>query len=144
MTIEDLLALGVTKEEDAMKILELFSKEGEKKSLLEERLGAVEGEREQLVSDYENRLKTMAVEMAIQELGGKNKKAIFPFIDMEQVSLDEEGTLAGLDLEKIKAEVPFLFQETEKSVRGTGIPAVAKQKQKSDTAKKFRDALLRK
>jgi len=143
MTLEELFALGMTKEEDAMKILELFSQEGEKKSQLEERLGSLEGEREQVVTDYENRLKAMAVEMAIQEAGGKNKKAIIPFIDMEQVSLDEDGNLSGLDLKKIKEEVPFLFQEMDKSVKGTGIPNITQQEQKSETAKKFRDALLR-
>ena len=92
-------------------------------------------ELEQKVSELTEELeavkKQAAVEKAILEAGGRNVKAILALIDMEQVAYDEKKGLKGLDLDEIKGEAPYLFQEREEKKKGTGITK-SSQKKKED------------
>ncbi|MDD3569579.1 MAG: phage scaffolding protein [Lachnospiraceae bacterium] len=65
-------------------------------------------------------VKNSAVDMAIYKAKGKNPKAIRALIDMEKITVKEDGTIIGLDLESIKKTDGYLFDvETKQSV-GTG------------------------
>lgn len=62
------------------------------------------------------------------------------------MTLNEKGELEGLDLEAVKAEVPYLFNEKEEKTKGTGFQAAyAKKKttKENEIAQTFRKALRR-
>ena len=86
---------------------------------------------EEAVAELEAVKKQAAVEKAILEAGGKHVKAILALIDMEEITYDEKKGLQGLDLDAVKEEVPYLFQEKEMKKTGTGI-AKGSQKKKED------------
>ena len=50
-----------------------------------------------------------AVDVAIMQAKGKNTKAIKALLDMDSITLKEDGTLQGLDLESIKKSDSYLF-----------------------------------
>ena len=68
---------------------------------------------ENLQKQYENSRKESAIDVAIMQAKGKNAKAIKPFLDMDKITLKEDGTLEGLDLESIKKSEPYLFDIVE-------------------------------
>ncbi|MGE4214853.1 MAG: phage scaffolding protein [Anaerotignaceae bacterium] len=77
-------------------------------------------ETENLNKKITDTIKNSAVDMAIFKAKGKNPKAIRALIDMEKVTVKEDGTIEGLDLESIKKTDGYLFDvETKQSV-GTG------------------------
>lgn len=77
-------------------------------------------ETESLSKKIDEVVKNSAVDMAIYKANGKNAKAIKALIDMEKVTVKEDGTVVGLDLESIKKTDRYLFDvETKQSV-GTG------------------------
>ena len=77
-------------------------------------------ETESLNKKIDEVVKNSAVDMAIYKAKGKNSKAIRALIDMEKVTVKEDGTIIGLDLESIKKTDGYLFDvETKQSV-GTG------------------------
>ncbi len=107
---------------------------------LEEESGAESGlqaEYDKAMSELENVKKQAAVERAILEAGGKHVKAILALIDMEQVSYDEKKGLKGLDLEEIREEAPYLFQEKEEKKKGTGMTKGSKQKREEEIRAAF-------
>lgn len=60
--------------------------------------------------------------MAILQAKGKNPKAIKALLDMDKITLKDDGTLDGFDLEALKKSDGYLFDtETVKTV-GTGTP----------------------
>lgn len=77
-------------------------------------------ETESLNRKIDDVVKNSAIDMAIYREKGKNAKAIKALIDMEKVTVKEDGTIVGLDLESIKKTDGYLFDvETKQSV-GTG------------------------
>ncbi len=59
-----------------------------------------------------------AVDVAIMQAKGKNTKAIKALIDMDSITLKEDGTLQGLDLERIKKSDGYLFDIEKTRIEG--------------------------
>lgn len=53
--------------------------------------------------------KDAAVDAAIMQAKGRNPKAIKALLDMDKISLKEDGTLEGLDLEGLRKSDEYLF-----------------------------------
>ncbi len=138
MTKERLMELGNLEEDSAKIILQELEKEQTENHQL------TEGEREEIRQEYDEKLKCIAARYAIRMAGGKNEKAILALVDWDSIQLKEDGTLVGMDLDKIKQEVPYLFEKVEKKIQGTGFHSGVNKAKKDETAKKFKDALLRK
>lgn len=64
--------------------------------------------------------KNNAVDMAIMAAGGKNAKAIKALLDLDKVTLKEDGTLEGLDLKGLKESDGYLFTQETTEIKGTG------------------------
>lgn len=67
----------------------------------------------------ENR-KNYMVEREIAKAGGRNAKAIIALLDMDNIFVDENGKLVGLEIEKLMESDPYLFEIKEKKFEGTG------------------------
>lgn len=65
--------------------------------------------------------KDAAVDAAIMQAKGKNAKAIRALIDLDKVTLREDGTLEGLDLEALKKSDGYLFDTVQTVPRGNGV-----------------------
>ena len=144
MTKERLIELGVADETTAEGILKALGEEdGADKEELQKQIDALAEEKNKLTGEYGEKMKAFAVKNAIKEARGKNEKAILALIDLEEVSLNEDGSLEGLDLEKVKEEAPYLFEKEEKKTKGTGTAVYTKKVEKNEMAKKFKDALMR-
>ena len=89
------------------------------------------------IGDLESVKKQAAVERAILEAGGKHVKAILALIDLEDVTYDEKKGLKGLDLDEIREEAPYLFQEKEEKKKGTGMTKGSKQKREEEIRAAF-------
>lgn len=59
-----------------------------------------------------------AVDVAIMQAKGKNTKAIKALLDMDSITLKEDGTLQGLDLESIKKSDSYLFNIEQTRIEG--------------------------
>ena len=144
MKKEDLIEMGID-EEKASKIIELYSesiKEMVSKSELSvandtiknlketvKKFDGVDIEKlkseitrweEKYNTDISNIKKNNAVDMAIIKANGKNTKAIKALIDMDKVSLKDDGTLEGLDIEGLKKSDSYLFDVETVKTKGTG------------------------
>ena len=64
--------------------------------------------------------KNSAVDMAILQAKGKNAKAIKALLDMEKITLKEDGALEGLNLEELKKSDGYLFEDVKNGIEGTG------------------------
>ena len=130
MTDKELRELGVEDAYVRKDILQALEKEnaggGELQKAYDEAMAELEAVKKQA-----------AVERAILEAGGKHVKAILALIDMDEVIYDEKKGLQGLDLEKLKAEVPYLFQEKEEKRKGTGMTKGSKQKREDEIRAAF-------
>lgn len=67
--------------------------------------------------------KDAAVDAAIMQAKGKNAKAIRALLDLDKVTLHEDGTLEGLDLEALKKSDGYLFDTVQTVPRGNGVQA---------------------
>lgn len=65
--------------------------------------------------------KDAAVDAAIMQAKGKNAKAIRALLDLDKVTLREDGTLEGLDLEALKKSDGYLFDTVQTVTRGNGV-----------------------
>ena len=130
MTEKELRELGVEDGHVRRSILEALKKENEQN-------GGLQAAYDEAMAELEKVKKQAAVERAILEAGGKHVKAILALIDMEKVAYDEKKGLQGLDLEAVKEEVPYLFQEKEMKRTGTGITKGSKQKKEDEIRAAF-------
>lgn len=73
-----------------------------------------------LKQEYALKERDRAVDLAIVQAKGRNPKAIKALLDLDKVTLNEDGTLAGLDLEGIKKSDSYLFESIERVTEGTG------------------------
>ena len=146
MTQELMQRLGIQSPETAEKVEQFLLALEERNRLLTEKSAALEREKTLAEEALQNAKKIAAMEKAILEAGGKNAKAILALIDADEVTMNEKGELEGLDLEAVKAEAPYLFNEKEEKTKGTGFQA-AYTKNKTTTeneiAQTFRKALRR-
>lgn len=78
--------------------------------------------------------KQSAVDMAILQAKGRNPKAIKALLDMDKITLKDDGTLEGLDLDGLRKSDSYLFDVETTKVEGTGSP-------KSGVAEKSQGAL---
>lgn len=146
MTQELMQRLGIQSPETAEKVEQFLLALEERNRLLTEKSAALEREKTLAEEALQNAKKIAAMEKAILEAGGKNAKAILALIDADEVTLNEKGELEGLDLEAVKAEVPYLFNEKEEKTKGTGFQAAYTKKKttkENEIAQTFRKALRR-
>lgn len=146
MTQELMQRLGIQSPETAEKVEQFLLALEERNRLLTEKSAALEREKTLGEEALQNAKKIAAMEKAILEAGGKNAKAILALIDADEVTLNEKGELEGLDLEAVKAEAPYLFNEKEEKTKGTGFQAAYTKKKttkENEIAQTFRKALRR-
>lgn len=146
MTQELMQRLGIQSPETAEKVEQFLLALEERNRLLTEKSAALEREKTLAEEALQNAKKIAAMEKAILEAGGKNAKAILALIDADEVTLNEKGELEGLDLEAVKAEAPYLFNEKEEKTKGTGFQAAYTKKKttkEKEIAQTFRKALRR-
>ena len=113
MTQELMQRLGIQSPETAEKVEQFLLALEERNRLLTEKSAALEREKTLAEEALQNAKKLAAMEKAILEAGGKNAKAILALIDADEVTLNEKGELEELDLEAVKAEAPYLFNDKE-------------------------------
>lgn len=146
MTQELMQRLGIQSPETAEKVEQFLLALEERNRLLTEKSAALEREKTLAEEALQNAKKIAAMEKAILEAGGKNAKAILALIDADEVTLNEKGELKGMDLEAVKAEAPYLFNEKEEKTKGTGFQAAYTKKKttkENEIAQTFRKALRR-
>lgn len=146
MTQELMQKLGIQSPETAEKVEQFLLALEERNRLLTEKSAALEREKTLAEEALQNAKKIAAMEKAILEAGGKNAKAILALIDADDVTMNEKGELEGLDLEAVKAEAPYLFNEKEEKTKGTGFQAAYTKKKttkENEIAQTFRKALRR-
>ena len=146
MTQELMQRLGIQSPETAEKVEQFLLALEERNRLLTEKSAALEREKTLAEEALQNAKKIGAMEKAILEAGGKNAKAILALIDADEVTLNEKGELEELDLEAVKAEAPYLFNEKEEKTKGTGFQAAYTKKKttkENEIAQTFRKALRR-
>ena len=146
MTQELMQRLGIQSPETAEKVEQFLLALEERNRLLTEKSAALEREKTLAEEDLQNAKKIAAMEKAILEAGGKNAKAILALIDADEVTMNEKGELEGLDLEAVKADAPYLFNEKEEKTKGTGFQAAYTKKKttkENEIAQTFRKALRR-
>lgn len=146
MTQELMQRLGIQSPETEEKVEQFLLALEERNRLLTEKSAALEREKTLAEEALQNAKKIAAMEKAILEAGGKNAKAILALIDADEVTLNEKGELEGLDLEAVKAEAPYLFNEKEEKTKGTGFQAAYTKKKttkENEIAQTFRKALRR-
>lgn len=146
MTQELMQRLGIQSQETAEKVEQFLLALEERNRLLTEKSAALEREKTLAEEALQNAKKIAAMEKAILEAGGKNAKAILALIDADEVTLNEKGELEELDLEAVKAEAPYLFNEKEEKTKGTGFQAAYTKKKttkENEIAQTFRKALRR-
>lgn len=75
-------------------------------------------------TSYENKLKAQDKEFkitnALRDSGARNVKAVQSLLDLDKVSVDDNGTLIGLSdqLKAVKESDGYLFQETQNNDEG--------------------------
>lgn len=146
MTQELMQRLGIQSPETAEKVEQFLLALEERNRLLTEKSAALEREKTLAEEALQNAKKIAAMEKAILEAGGKSAKAILALIDADEVTLNEKGELEGMDLEAVKAEAPYLFNEKEEKTEGTGFQAAYTKKKttkENEIAQTFRKALRR-
>lgn len=146
MTQELMQRLGIQSPETAEKVEQFLLALEERNRLLTEKSAELEREKTLAEEALQNAKKIAAMEKAILEAGGKNAKAILALIDTDEVTLNEKGELEGMDLEAVKAEAPYLFNEKEEKTKGTGFQAAYTKKKttkENEIAQTFRKALRR-
>ena len=109
----------------------------------EERQRELEEALEEKEGELVEKCKLAALEKAILEAGGRNGKAILALLHPEEIRLDEQGELIGLDLEQVKAEAPYLFQEKRERKTGTGVKKSRQKKKAEEIRAAFRKGLGR-
>ena len=146
MTQELMQRLGIQSPETAEKVEQFLLALEERNRLLTEKSAALEREKTLAEEALQYAIKIAAMEKAILEASGKNAKAILALIDADEVTLNEKGELEELDLEAVKAEAPYLFNEKEEKTKGTGFQAAYTKKKttkENEIAQTFRKALRR-
>ena len=110
----------------------------------QQKIAQLKKEKEELKQQYNEKLKQYVVQSALKQAGGRNTKALLALVELQDIVLNEDGTVEGLDIKKLKREVPYLFEEENKKIEGTGYYSTNKKvDKKSEAAKQFQTALMR-
>ncbi|MDD4715877.1 MAG: phage scaffolding protein [Oscillospiraceae bacterium] len=106
------------------KELEAFKTEAEKGTALRRQLSDLretyQAETAALTRQISQTRLDAALDTAILQERGRNPKAIKALIDLEALSLGENGEIQGLDLAEVRASAPYLFETETVSIEGTG------------------------
>lgn len=88
--------------------------------------------------------KDNAVDMAIMQAKGRNPKAIKALLDLDKISLKDDGSLEGLDLEALKKTDGYLFDTRVTQTVGTGMGKGVKSESSAaaDIQAQFESALF--
>lgn len=119
----DLMQLGLTEEQVAAvgkaieKELEGYVAKADMDALKTQH----KQETDALAKQLADTAKHSAVDMAILKAGGRNTKAIKALLDMEKISMKEDGSLAGLDLKALQESDGYLFTQESREIHGTGM-----------------------
>lgn len=89
---------------------------------IEELKSEISGWESKYKKDMADLKKEAAVDMAIIMAGGRNAKAIKALLDMDKISINDDGGIEGLDIEGLKESDGYLFDLETKELRGTGTP----------------------
>ncbi len=133
MKKEDFLKLGIDEElatlceQESLKELEGFvSKVDYEEAIFEkdEVINNLENQKNELSHNHKEEITRLkresAVDIAINKARGKNLKAVKALMDLDGISIDENGVITGLDeqIEKLTKEeqTKFLFEEEQKVV----------------------------
>lgn len=79
----------------------------------------------------QNEKRDHAVDIAIMQAKGKNPKAIKALLDMEKITINEDGKVEGVDLSPIQKSDSYLFDTETVTTTGTGAGGIGKT---ADTA----------
>lgn len=105
---------------DRDKQLKDLNKQAGDNEALKSKIAELEDTNKQATKDYEAKLakqnKDFTISRALGKAGAIANKAVLPFIDMDQVSVDKNGNLLGFDdqLEAVKKSQSFLFKQEKK------------------------------
>lgn len=139
MTKNMLLEMGITEEQANMILEEIYKEEPENQKITQ-----LEEEKQQMERMYKEKLKKYAVKQALKEAGGKNTKALLALIELEDITMEDDATVTGLDIKALKKEVPYLFEGENKKIQGTGHNTYNRRTEKrNETERQFKKALMR-
>lgn len=119
-TLEDQITDLKSQISDRDKQLKDLNKLTDDNDTLKSKIAEMEQSNKQVQKDYEAKLakqhKDFAISNALGKAGAFESKSVIPFIDMDKVSLDNNGNLLGFDdqLEAAKKEHSYLFKQEEK------------------------------
>lgn len=74
----------------------------------------------------QNEKRDHAIELAILQAKGKNPKAIKALLDLDKITVNENGEVEGIDLSSIKKSDSYLFAAEETRMEGTGAGGIGK------------------
>lgn len=109
--------------EDLQKSYDSTVKDSESLEALKEQIKTLKADHEKKLAEiegnYQAKLLNSAIENALSQAGAKNIKAVIPFIDSNNLKLNEDGSVAGLSemIETVKKDesTSFLFNIQEKA-----------------------------
>ena len=84
------------------------------------------GENEQTAKDYQSKImkqaKDFAITNALKDAGAKNTKAVLDLLDLDKVSVDEDGQLFGIfeQLEELQKTDAYLFTPKQIEIEKKG------------------------
>jgi len=140
MKKEDFLKLGLTEEQAIT--AETASQEELQGYVAKSTYDEAVTETEALNTRLAETAKNNAVDMAILKAGGKNSKAIKALLEMDKISLEEDGTIEGLDLDALKKSDDYLFTKIETRIEGTGYQAGNSATAERTAAQEFENAVF--
>lgn len=113
----------VIKERDAFKVeKENLTTQFQDYETLKNKSGEYESQIEKLNNDLKTTKINSAIELCIIKEKGKNTKAISALLDMDKITLTDDGNIEGLDdqIKNIKENNTYMFDEATKVV-GTNL-----------------------
>lgn len=104
----------------------------------------VEGWIQKYSVDMAKMRRDAAVDREILRAGGRNVKAIRALINLDQVVLNEDGSLSGLDLDALKVSDSYLFNLESWDTMGPGfMPNTMVNSEQSRVKEQFEKAVWR-
>lgn len=85
------------------------------KSKYDELLKAQKADREKYEADLKTAKKNNGIDLALIKAGAKNSKAVRALLDMDKISVSDNGDLVGMveQLEALKKDADYLFNSSE-------------------------------
>ena len=140
--IDAITEIGID-EDKAVEILGVFIEELEKGGF-DTGYENIKNEKEQIKLENEKlveKIKKIAVEGVMRSKNCRNVKALSALVDMDNVHVDDEGNISGIDIEKLMEEYPYLFEKEKSKRYGNGFKKSGKSE--SSVEKNFKKGLFR-